>query len=141
VSPAFKLHATVVAPAAKDRTVGELFGELATEMSTLVRQEVKLATTEATQKAAFVLRQSITIAIGALVAQVAAVILGASLALGLGEFMPLWLSALLVGVLFAGAAATVISTGLHALRQLDPAPKQTLESFADNARWAQEQIR
>ena len=41
-----------------ERSISELFGELATETSTLVRQEVHLATVELTQKAAYAGRQT-----------------------------------------------------------------------------------
>jgi hypothetical protein len=141
VNPSGEIQHPSAAHAGTERSVGELFGELATEMSTLVRQEMKLATTEATHKATFVLRQSLTIAIGALAAQAGAVLLGASLALGLGQFLPLWIAALLVSVVFAGVATGIVSSGVRALRRMDPVLTQTVASVADNARWAQDQVR
>ncbi len=129
------------APPARERSVGELFGELGSEMGTLVRQEVKLASAEVSGKAAFVLKQSVRVLIGILLAQVSLLTLLASLSVGLAEYMPLWMSALFVGVAMAVVATVVTTSSVVALRHKDLAPKQTIESIADNRQWAREQVR
>ena len=48
-------------PMATERSVGELFGDLATETGTLVRQEIHLASRELSQKASHAGRSSIPI--------------------------------------------------------------------------------
>ena len=48
-----------------DRSLGELFAELAQETSTLVRQEVELARVELSQKAARVGRDVASLVVGA----------------------------------------------------------------------------
>lgn len=124
-----------------ERSIGELFGELASETSTLVRQEVKLATTELTQKATYAGKQAVYIAVGSLFGVVSLLSLLAALVLGLGALIPLWISALIVGVVVGAAAYFVVQKGVTALKQLDPAPKQTLLSLKENKLWAQEQVR
>ena len=128
-------------PPPRERSVGELFGELGSEMGTLVRQEVQLATAEVTQKATFVFRQSMRVVLGVLLAQVSVIAMVGALVMGLAQFVAVWMAALLVGVAVAGLAAMVTSSGVYALRQMDPTPKQTVESIGDNARWAREQVR
>lgn len=126
---------------APERSIGELFGELASETTTLVRQEVKLATIEITQKATYAGQQAIVVAVGALLGVVGLLALSASLILGLGMFMPLWVSALVVGVVIAIASFVVTQKGVSALKQIDPTPKQTIQSLQENKLWAQEKVR
>ena len=64
-----------------ERSVGELFNELATETSTLVRQEVRLATSELAQKAAHAGRYSQRIAVGAAMALVGLMTLAGAIVL------------------------------------------------------------
>jgi len=51
-----------------ERSLGELFGDLARDMGVLVRQEINLATTEMTHKATSVGRELAVLAVGGLVA-------------------------------------------------------------------------
>ena len=50
-----------------DRSLGELFGDLARDMGILVRQEVRLATTEMSDKASRVEQEFAIVAVGGLV--------------------------------------------------------------------------
>src|SRR5881296_754165 len=90
-----------------DRSLGELFGDLAREMSTLVRQELDLAKTEMTQKATHAGKN-------------------AALVLVLARAMPAWGAALLVGVVVAAAGGAMAYAGLNALKQEDLAPRETI---------------
>ncbi len=128
-------------PSQGERSIGELFKELANETSALVRQEVKLATTEMTQKASFAARQSAFIAAGGLLATIALLSLIAAFILGLGTLIPLWVSALLVGAVIAVAAFIVINKGVTALKSMSPAPQQTILSLEENKAWVRQQIR
>ena len=131
----------VAADAKEARTVGELFGELAVKTSTLVHQEVILTTAEMTEKATYAAKQSVYVLVGAVLAGVGLLAVEGALILGLGAFIPLWASALLVGLVNLAVAAVVAQKGLRALRTMDLVPKQTMQSLADAKTWAQEQIR
>src|SRR5829696_4786407 len=98
---------------AKDeRSLGQLFSELAQEMGTLVRQEMALATTEMGNKAARVGRQVGIVALGGAVAYAGFLaIVGAAILL-LANVMPLWMSALLIGLLVAGAGYVLVQSSL-----------------------------
>ncbi len=125
-----------------DLSLGELFAELSRETSTLVRQEVSLAKTELSQKASRVGKDVGFLALGGAVAYagflavVAAVIIGLA-ALGL----PWWLSALLVGLVVAGLGYLLVQKGLSDIKKADLAPRQTMETLKEDARWAKEQTR
>jgi len=125
----------------RERSVGELFSELAVETSTLVRQEVKLATTELTQKATYAAKQGAFIAIGSVFGALSLFTLFGALVLGIGTVIPLWASVLLFGILFAAVASGLVIKGVTALRNADLAPKQTLQSIEENKSWILEQIR
>src|SRR5215216_2383176 len=100
-----------------ERSLGELFAELARETSTLVRQEVTLARTEMTQKAAQVGRDVGMIGVGGAVAYAGVLAIVAALILGLGQLVPLWLSALIIGFVVAGIGYVLIQRGLSALKR------------------------
>ena len=126
---------------AQERSIGDLFGDLASETTTLVRQAVKLATTEMTQKATYAGRQAAWIAGGALLGVVGLLALCAALVLGLGTIIPLWVSALLVGLVIGAVSYVVTQKGVKALKHMDPTPKQTIQSLQENKLWVQEKIR
>lgn len=126
----------------QDRSLGELFGDLTREMGTLVRQEVALASTELSQKASAAGKDVASMAVGGAVAYagflaILAAIIAALTALGL----PLWLSALLVGLVVAGVGYMLIQRGREALKRHDLAPRKTVETLKEDAEWAKEQTR
>jgi len=124
-----------------ERSLGELFAELARETSTLVRQEVALAKTEMTQKATQVGRDAGMIGIGGAIAYAGLLALIAAAILGLGELIPLWLSALIVGLVIAVIGYAVIQKGIGALKRVDLTPRETIETLKEDAEWAKEQTR
>jgi hypothetical protein len=124
-----------------ERSLGELFADLARETSTLVRQEVELARTEMTQKATQVARDGGTIGIGGAIAYAGFLAVVAALILGLGLFLPLWLSALIVGLVVAGIGYAVLQSGLSALKRANLAPRETIETLKEDAEWAKDQTK
>ncbi len=125
----------------EDRSLGELFGDLARETGTLVRQEVELAKTEMGQKAARVGREIGFLAAGGLVAYAGFLVLLFALIAGLvAAGMPAWLAALIVGIVVAGGGYLLVQRGLSAVRRTSLAPTQTIETLKDDVEWAKEQV-
>ena len=122
-----------------DRSLGELFTELAQETSTLVRQEVNLAKTEMSQKASRAGRHAGILAAGGALAYAGLLAILAALIVLLDNVMPLWLSALLVGLVVAVVGYLLIRRGLDALKQEDFAPRETIETLKEDQRWAKDQ--
>ena len=54
----------------------------------------------------------------------------------LAAAIPLWLSALLVGVVFILAGALVAMGGLAKLKALNPKPEETAETLKEDREWA-----
>jgi len=124
----------------EDLSLGELFGELAAEMSTLFRKEVQLAQTELSDKATRVGKNVGFLAAGGAVAYAGALAIIAAVILFLGDYMPMWLSALIVGVVVAVIGYLLVQKGLDALKHTDFVPRQTVESLKEDQAWAKEQV-
>mgnify|MGYP001605949988 CR=1 FL=1 len=64
----------------------------------------------------------------------------AALVLGIGEFLPLWASALLVGGGLAIVAGALAFAGFTAIKQLDPKPRQTVRELEETTSWMKRQV-
>jgi len=124
-----------------ERSLGELFGELARETGTLVRQEVELARVEMTQKATKAGREAALVVAGGLVAYIGAIVLAFALVYILAEFMPLWLSALIVGLVIVGIGYFLVQRGLAALKRASLTPDQTIETLKEDTQWVKDQMK
>ena len=124
-----------------DRSLGELFSELAQDTSTLVRKEVQLAKTEMSQKASRVGKDVGFLAVGGAVAYAGLLAVLAGVIVLLGQVIPMWLSALLVGLVVAGVGYFLVRRGLEALKREDLAPRQTIETLKEDQQWAKDQMR
>ena len=59
----------------------------------------------------------------------------------LGQVIPMWLSALLVGLVVVAVGYFLIKKGLDALRTEDVAPRQTMETLKEDGQWIKDQTR
>lgn len=126
----------------QERSLGELFADLARETSNLVRQEVELAKTEMGQKVSNVGKDLASLVVGGAVAYAGVLALGAALIIGLAQLgLPWWLSALLVGLVVTGIGYFLVQKGLSALKQQNLAPEKTIRSLKEDVEWAKEQTR
>jgi len=124
----------------EERSLGELFSELANETGTLVRQEVALAQTELTKKATNVGKNVGYLAVGGAVAYAALLSVMAAVVIVLANFIPAWVAALLVGAIVGVAAYMMISSALAALKKTDLTPRQTVETLKEDAQWLKKQV-
>jgi hypothetical protein len=125
-----------------DRSLGELFSDLARETGTLVRQEVELAKTEMTQKATRVGKDIGSLAAGGAVAYAGFLGILAAIAIGLGQLgVPWWLAALLVGVVVAAIGGILVQRGLSALRQEQVTPERTVATIKEDVEWVKAQAK
>lgn len=124
----------------EERSLGELFSELMSETSTLVRQEVALAQVELTNKATKVGKNVGYLVVGGAVGYAAMLILLAAVIAALAYFIPLWASALIVGIVVAVVAFVLINSALSELKKTDLAPNETVESIKEDAKWLKNQV-
>ena len=134
----------------EDRSLGDLFAELATETSQLVRQEVALAQTEITNKATRVGKQVGYLVVGGAVGYAALLVVLAAVTMGLGRIIASltgWtdltsaaLAALIVAVIVGIVAYSLVMSALAKLRETSLAPNQTIESVKEDAQWLKNQV-
>jgi Flp pilus assembly protein TadB len=122
-----------------NRSLGELFSELAQETSTLVRQEVTLAKTEVSDKASRAGKHVGILAAGGALAYAGLLAILAAVIVLLNMVMPLWVAALLVGLVAVVVGYLLVRRGLDALKREDFAPRETIETLKEDQRWAKDQ--
>ena len=125
----------------RERPLGELVKQLATETSTLVKQEIDLAKAEMTEKGkkagkgAGIFGAAGIIGFLALSALTACLI--ALLATALDH---VWLAALIVALVYGAVAGVLALTGKKEVQEATPpAPEQTIETLKEDVEWAKTQ--
>jgi hypothetical protein len=123
----------------RDRGIGELVKDLASQTSTLVRQEIQLAQAEVTQKGKVAGKGAGLLAGAAVAGLLALGALTAALIALLDEWMATWVAALIVMVLWAIVAAVLAKSGQKALQRATPPAPQTVETVKEDIQWAKTQ--
>jgi uncharacterized membrane protein YqjE len=124
---------------ARERGIGELVKDLANQTSTLVRQEIKLAQAEVTQKGKVAGKGAGMLAAAAIAALLGLGALTAVLIVALDGAMALWLAALIVTVLWLAIAGVLAMSGKKALERATPPVPQTVETVKEDIQWAKTQ--
>ena len=123
-----------------ERSLGDLFSNLAAETGTLIRHEVSLAQAELTEKAATVGKNVGYLAVGGAVAYAAVLAILAGIILALASFIPAWAAALVVGIGVGIVAYILISSALDELKRTEIKPEETVESIKEDAQWLKNQL-
>jgi hypothetical protein len=123
----------------RDRGVGELVKDLASQTSTLMRQEIQLAQAEVTQKGKVASKGAGLLAGAAVAGLLALGALTAGLIALLDKWMATWVAALIVMALWAIVAAVLAKSGQKALQQATPPAPQTVETVKEDIQWAKTQ--
>lgn len=121
-------------------TLGELVSQLAQKTGILVSQEVRLAKTELTANVKVAGRNVAWVAIGAFAAMAGGLFLLTAVMLLLGRVMPYWLASLIVGGFVLAVGAGAAAKGIKALKELDPAPRETIRTLKEDTAWAKAQL-
>ena len=122
-----------------DRSLGELLGDLGSQVTTLVRKELELARTEMTDKASAASRDAALMGVGGALLYAGLLGLMAAIVLGLIEAgLDPWIAALLVGVVVAAIGGALVARGRYGRATTDLTPKRTIETIQDDAEWVKE---
>jgi uncharacterized membrane protein YqjE len=126
----------------RDQSIGELVKDLATETSTLVRQEIDLAKAEMTERGKQAGKGAGILGAAAVVGLLAAGALTACLIAALDLAMATWLAALVVTVVFGAIAAALAMTGRKQIQEAaPPVPEQAIDSVKEDVQWAKTRTR
>ena len=114
-------------------TIGTLVGRLSEQISRLVRAEIASAKTELTTKAKGIGIGAGLIAAGLVVALYALGVLLYAAVTGIANALPLWLSALIVGVALLLVTGILVGVGVKLLKKgTPPKPEITVNSIKDD---------
>jgi uncharacterized membrane protein YqjE len=126
----------------RDRPIGELLKDLASEMTTLLRQEIELAKTEFAEKGR---KAGPGFGMWGAAGVVGLLALGALTAffiLALDGVMPNWLAALVVAAVYGAIAAVLYLSGKQRVEEAGPAkPEKTIETLKEDVEWAKHPTR
>ena len=121
----------------RENSIGELFGKLSNETSTLIRQEMELARAELTEKGKQAGKGAGLFGGAATVALLGAGAITAGIILLLALVIPDWLAAIIVGLVFVGIAALLGMKGRDEIQQATPpVPEQTVDTVKEDVQWA-----
>lgn len=123
-------------PDLTDRSLGELVGEITTDLSKLMRKEIDLAKAEIREEAVKAGKAAGMLGGGAFLGYLCAVVLTFAAVFGLAHLIGLALAAVAVGVALALVAFALIKAGQSKLRTVEPKPERTVETLKEDARWA-----
>lgn len=119
-----------------DRSVGELLGEVTTDLQKLFRQEVELAKVEAKAEAVKAGKAAGMLG-GAGFAGYMVTLLGSfTLMYALANVMDLGWAAFIVTLLWAIAASVMYVVGRNRMKMVSPKPERTIETLKEDAEWA-----
>jgi len=134
----------------EERSLGDLFSELAAETSTLVRQEVALAQTEITAKATSVGKNVGFLVAGGAVGYTALLVILAAVVIGLTQLISYlsgwqlitsaWIAAAIVGLVVGTVAYILVTSALAKLKDMELTPRQTVETLKEDAEWLKNQV-
>jgi uncharacterized membrane protein YqjE len=128
-------------PRVREQSMGELFKELSSDLSTLMRQELKLAQVEMTQKGKQAGLGAGMFGGAGLMALLAAGTLTACVVAALSEGMDVWLAALIVTVIYGAIAGVLALTGKNRVsKATPPVPEQTVDTVKEDVQWAKTQL-
>jgi hypothetical protein len=126
----------------REQSLGELFGRLSSDTSTLIRQEFALARAELTEKGREAGKGAGILGGAGVVGLLAAGALTACFVLLLDLAMPAWLGALIVAVVYGAIAAFLGLRGRDRVQQATPpVPEQTIETVKEDVEWAKTRTR
>lgn len=123
-----------------DHTIRSLLGDLIDSTTRLVRQELRLAQAEATQKLQKAQTRLVTIIAGLLLGFCALLILLQAIVAALATVMPAWLASVLVGSALAIAATIVIKQGQAHLNAEELVPNRTIRSVKKDKDMVMEKV-
>lgn len=129
------------APSDKGPSLGDLLGRFTNEFSRLIRLEIQLAKTEATEKATAIGKGAGVLAAGAIVALVGLSILAMAIGFLIGLAMPLWAAFLITAILFLGIGGALAAAGMSQIKKTPTQLRRTMETIDEDKQWIRKEAK
>jgi uncharacterized membrane protein YqjE len=120
----------------EDRSLGELFSEMGSEVSQLVRSEIDLAKAELKEEASKVAKAGAVLGAGGFIAYLAVILLSFAAAWGLATAIPEGFAFLIIGTVYVVIAVVCFLVGRQRLQEFSPVPQETVETIKEDVQWA-----
>jgi len=119
-----------------DRSLGDLFSDLSLQTSDLIRQEMRLAKAEFSEKLADAGRHAMMIGVSIAFGFAAVVAAAAAFTLLLVNVgVEPWLAAIITAAVMGLVAYVLAQAGISALRAKSLAPVETIHSLKETTQW------
>lgn len=120
----------------EERSLGDIVGDIATNLSTLVRQEIDLAKTEVKNEATKASKGAGLLGGAGVAGYLAVLFLSLTVMFLLDIWMHIAWAALIVTAVWAIAAAVLGLRGRKELKQVNPTLETTQRTLKEDAQWA-----
>lgn len=121
--------------------LGDLLRRFGQDAAALVKQEIALAKLEVRESVQAYVRDTAKIAVAAAVALLGGLTFSAFLVIALGDFLNnYWLSALIISIVFLGAAAVLARGAITDLKRHSLAPQETVRTLQEDQQWAKHEV-
>jgi hypothetical protein len=117
-------------------SIGQLMGEIAADLSALMRQELELAKAELKVEAAKAGKGAGMLGGAAYGGHMTLLFASLAIVFGLGSQIGLGWAALSMAIVWAVTAAVLAVRGRDQLRRVNPKPERTIETLKEDAQWA-----
>jgi hypothetical protein len=124
---------------ASDAPLGELFSNLTSDMSQLLRDELALAKVELKEEIGKAGKAAGMFGGAGLAGYMTIVLLSFAAAWGLAEVMAIGWAFLIVAIVWAAAGAFLYLRGRSQLAEVDMKPEQTIDTLKEDVQWAKNQ--
>ena len=101
----------------------------------MIHSEVQLARTELVGDVARLGKAAGFLIAGGLIAYLGVALVLVAIMFALGSLVPLWLAALIVGVVVLLVGAVLARVGYKRLTSLNPLPERTIETLREDVEW------
>jgi MFS family permease len=119
-----------------DVSVGELMGEIAADLSSLMRQEVELAKAEVKAEVTKAGKAAGMLGAAGFAGYMVLLLGSLTVAFALGDRIGWGWGALIVTAIWAVVGAILAVTGRKQLQNINPKPEHTTESIKEDVQWA-----
>ena len=126
-------------PSTSDQSLGELFAQLSSDLSVLMRDEVELAKVELKEAIGRAGRAGGFLGGAVLAGSMVLVLLSFAAAWGLAEVMPEGWAFLIVAALWGAIGAFLYLHGRERLKNVNLKPGQTVQTLKEDVQWAKNQ--
>ena len=125
-----------------ERSLGELVSDLSQQTGDLIRQEMRLAKAELSEKFADAGRHAMMIGAAAAFGFAAVIAIAAAITLLIINFgVEPWLAAAITAAVMGVIAFVCAQTGISALRNTTIAPVETMQSIKETTQWLKNETR